>query len=844
MYGDCQVMSSMGGGGGGNNNNIVSTTSLDHHQHLFSSPIRNPNNINYNFMSNSMVPNYHPYASIIPKEEVGLQMIIGNNKEDDMESGSADGSGHIHDQGGTNSADDELLLQETDQHQQNPKKKRYHRHTARQIQEMEALFKECPHPDDKQRMRLSQDLGLKPRQVKFWFQNRRTQMKAQQDRSDNIILRAENDNLKNENYRLQAALRNVSCPNCGGAAILGEMSLDEQHLRLENARLKEELERLACIAPRFNVRQMQALGHVPHHLAPSLELDMGIYSRNFQEPQLGNCGDMMSMSSCNMPENQHELQIAGCCLILDQEKPLAMEFAMNAMDELVKMCQAAEPLWIRCNNKDVLNVEEHAKMFPWPVMNNNQKQHENQLRVEATRDNAVVFMNSITLVDAFLDANKWMELFPSIVLRAKTVQIISTGVSGHASNSLHLMHAEFQALTPLVPTREAQFLRYCQQNAEEGTWAIVDFPIDNFHADNIQSSSLRYRRKPSGCIIQDMPNGYSRVIWVEHAELEHKPVHQIFNQFVSSGMAFGAHRWLAVLQQQCERFASLMARNISDLGAVIPNPEARKNLMKLSHRMMRTFCFNISCSGGQSWTVLSETSVDTVRITTRKNIDPGQPSGLILCAVSTTWLPFSHQQVFEFLRDERRRSQLDVLSGGTSSQEIAHIANGSHPGNCISLLRINAASNSAQNVELMLQESCTDSSGSMVVYTTVDVDAVQQTMHGGDSSYVPILPLGFVIYPANHINNNGENGPASSSDDQVNGPTSGCLLTVGIQILASTIPGAKLNFSSATAINNHICNAVHQINAVLSSSNNHSSGSPDGCNTAGGSCPEPSAASE
>lgn len=126
---------------------------------------------------------------------------------EDMESGS--GSEQVEEKSGNE-------LESSDQLQQpNDKKKRYHRHTARQIQEMEAyvneflsknkhshaltnsfsliqfilcyymllivfcrLFKECPHPDDKQRMRLSQELGLKPRQVKFWFQNRRTQMKV------------------------------------------------------------------------------------------------------------------------------------------------------------------------------------------------------------------------------------------------------------------------------------------------------------------------------------------------------------------------------------------------------------------------------------------------------------------------------------------------------------------------------------------------------------------------------------------------------------------------------------------------------------------------------------------
>lgn len=73
------------------------------------------------------------------------------------------------------------------------------------------------------------------------------------------------------------------------------------------------------------------------------------------------------------------------------------------------------------------------------------------------------------------------------------------------------MYAELQVLSPLVPTRETYFLRYCQHNAEEGTWTIVDFPADCFQ-NNLQLPIPHYRRRPSGCVIQDMPNGYSRVL--------------------------------------------------------------------------------------------------------------------------------------------------------------------------------------------------------------------------------------------------------------------------------------------------------------------------------------------
>lgn len=80
--------------------------------------------------------------------------------------------------------------------------------------------------------------------------------------------------------------------------------------------------------------------------------------------------------------------------------------------------------------------------------------------------------------------------------------------------------------------------------------------------------------------------------------------------------------------------------------------------MKLAQRMIKTFCVSLSTSGSQSWTALSDSPEDTVRITTRKITEPGQPNGVILSAVSTTWLPYTHQQVFDLLRDERRRSQV------------------------------------------------------------------------------------------------------------------------------------------------------------------------------------------
>lgn len=45
-------------------------------------------------------------------------------------------------------------------------------------------------------------------------------------------------------------------------------------------------------------------------------------------------------------------------------------------------------------------------------------------------------------------------------------------------------------------------------------------------------------------------------------EVDDRGVHTLYKQVVGSGHAFGAKRWVATLDRQCERLASAMATNI------------------------------------------------------------------------------------------------------------------------------------------------------------------------------------------------------------------------------------------------------------------------------------------
>ena len=227
------------------------------------------------------------------------------------------------------------------------------------------FFKEYPHPDDKQRKELSRELGLEPLQVKFWFQNKRTQMKVltsspniitclhsryavllyvlmeyhgwmqtQQERHENMQLRAENEKLRAENARYKDALANASCPNCGGpaTAVIGEMSFDEHHLRIENARLRDEVDRISTIAAKY-------VGKPAGSLLPNLS--------NISSASMAPYPPPPPLSSHHLlpggTDIFGDLHLHGAAAGLD--KGLVVELAVAAMEELVRMAQLGEPLW-------------------------------------------------------------------------------------------------------------------------------------------------------------------------------------------------------------------------------------------------------------------------------------------------------------------------------------------------------------------------------------------------------------------------------------------------------------------------------------------------------------------
>ncbi|OMP07905.1 hypothetical protein COLO4_06945 [Corchorus olitorius] len=566
-------------------------------------------------------------------------------------------------------------------------KKIYHRHNTQQIQTLEAYFKECPHPDDNQRRQLSKDLGLEPRQIKFWFQNKRTQIKTQNERADNSVLRAENERIHCENLAIREALKN-------NVSKLLYKYTGKEFAEIESLSSSISTPMLPIS---FTTQETRCLAI--HH-----DLDPKTY---------GN---------------------------IHMERALLFEAAGNAMDELIRLLQVNEPLWIKLpsNGTYVIQRDNYERTFSKAI-----HLRSPSARFESSKDSAVVTMNSIQLINMFLDADKWADIFPTIVTKAKTIQVLETGLVGSRHGSLQLMYAKMHILSPFVAHREFYFLRHCQQ-IKTGLWVIVDVSYTV-----IEESTSQCWKLPSGCMIQELPNGCSR---------------------------------------------------------------GRTSVMKLSHRMVKSFCSILSMSDELDFPQLSEMN-NGVRLSIRQSIEIGQQKGVIVSAATSLWLPNPCQNVFSLLTDEKTRVQWDVLCDGNLVNEIANISIGDSPRNRVTILRPFVPSESNM---LMLQEmSGNESLGYMLVYAPISTPGINIALNGEDSSNLPILPSGFIVSNDGHCPERGVGAVESTK-------SSGSLLTIVFQILVSSNPSSskELNIQSVATVNTLISSTVQRVKALLSCCNN------------------------
>ncbi|CAN1158868.1 Homeobox-leucine zipper protein ROC5 [Linum perenne] len=493
---------------------------------------------------------------------------------------------------------------------------------------------------------------------------------------------------------------------------------------------------------------------------------------------------------------------------------MLMDFAMAAMSEMLHMVEVDEPLWLKSHvlgvEKEILNLEEYARVaVPSPAL------RQSGFMTEASRATGEVMNNSLAIVKMMMEMDRWIDAFSGLVASCSLIEVISSGCHEcHRSKdgTLLLMQADFQVISPMVPVRQTKFLRYCKQQADD-FWAVVDVSLDASQEGSSSYSLPTSVRLPSGCTIEDIDNNCCEVTWLEHSEYDESLIHGKLRPVISSGLGFGARRWLTNLQRSCE------CANILKSCGTWPNDPA---LIRLSHRMVKNFYSGVvSCNaksnyngtGSQKWEKLAISNVrEDVKILTRKSTNESvEPSGFVLAASTSVWLPTMKERLFDYLfEEEMTRKDWDILNNGGMMHEMFWITKRQDYGNGISVLgSVNFDPNNADpmNKFVILQEACNDASVSMLVYAPIDVSSMGLVLNGKDHTNVSLLSSGFFIIP------DGRN--PTMATNEVDGEHGGCILTFGLQIPVNKLPAAKITMESVDAVSNLLSCTIQRIKDAL-----------------------------
>lgn len=91
----------------------------------------------------------------------------------------------------------------------------------------------------------------------------------------------------------------------------------------------------------------------------------------------------------------------------EADKPIIIELAVAAMEELIGMAQMGEPLWLTSldGTTTVLNEDEYIRSFPRGI-----GPKPAGFKCEASRETSVVIMNHVNLVEILMDV---VHIYPS-----------------------------------------------------------------------------------------------------------------------------------------------------------------------------------------------------------------------------------------------------------------------------------------------------------------------------------------------------------------------------------------------------------------------------------------------
>ncbi|XP_063950138.1 homeobox-leucine zipper protein HDG2-like [Daucus carota subsp. sativus] len=597
------------------------------------------------------------------------------------------------------------------------------RHTEQQVAAMNDYFNNNQHPDEEQRKELARRIGLNPGQVNVWFQNKRSQLKkSQRERGkkeagqiESKKVRAEMEALRLENQKLRAGYPDYEAQRLEIQKLHAE-NAQIPKLRAENAHLREE-------AQKRNTSEYAGRGKGP-----------------------------LSQGS-----NLNPMQVQNIDMSKKRKLPVAGDYPADSINIAAPLRQRVEQLVLSAAEelKVMANVAESWRS---PASADNAT---GRLIFEASGHTATVSIHSKQLLNVLMDVNEWSSTFSAIVARALTLDILSVGED--FNGALQLMTAEYHIPLPLIPKRECYFARYCTKY-RAGVWIVVDVSVD----DVLPIPGITTcRKRPSGCVIEELPDGTSKVTWIENVCTESNNVSNMCEGILRSGLGFGAKRWMSILHLHCRRSAAAIfpivpSTDFSNL-VTSSNREGRIAILKLSERMVNNCFVGITGPKAGKWTELQGNFGANMKLMSRRVIDePGLPHGTLLSGSSSFFLPIPPKMVFNFFSSSRQRWEWDMFKMGNEYDLVHHTP-----------LDQEGSSGVTNLEKLLVQESWSDPVASHIVFSLVENQAMNWMINGGDPDYIALVPSGFTIFPV---------GPVSGTEGSSSG---GTLLSLSYQFVIS-----------------------------------------------------------